>query len=250
VTRAIVKRPEGWVRALRTALEAVASPERREKEKSYLKSELDHLGASVPAIRKLTRAALNEVALDHDTLWVIVHALWAEPVHELRAAAVEALDHRSKLLVAGDMAPLETLLRASRTWALLDPLAIHVVGGLVASAPPCTTELDRWASDEDFWMRRAALLALLKPLRNGAGDFDRFSRYADAMLEENEFFIRKAIGWVLRDTGRKRPALVSAWLEPRLHRASGVTVREAIKHLPNRDTWWKTYRAGGHAGGG
>jgi 3-methyladenine DNA glycosylase AlkD len=75
------------------------------------------------------------------------------------------------------------------------------------------------------------MLALLIPLRRGGGDFDRFARYADAMLEEKEFFIRKAIGWVLRDTARRRPDLVAAWLGPRIHRASGVTVREAVKPL-------------------
>jgi 3-methyladenine DNA glycosylase AlkD len=91
--------------------------------------------------------------------------------------------------------------------------------------------LDRWAAAEDFWMRRSALLALLKPLRRGDGDFERFCRYADAMLDEREFFIRKAIGWVLRDTARKRPDLVYRWLLPRAARASGVTVREAVKWL-------------------
>ena len=61
---------------------------------------------------------------------------------------------------------------------------------------------------------------LLVALRQGGGDFERFGRYADAMLEEREFFIRKAIGWVLRDTGRKRPELVFEWLLPRA--AAGV----------------------------
>jgi 3-methyladenine DNA glycosylase AlkD len=70
-------------------------------------------------------------------------------------------------------------------------------------------------------------------LRRGDGDWDRFSRYADAMLDEKEFFIRKAIGWVLRDTGRRRPEIVAAWLEPRIEHASGVTVREAVKPLPD-----------------
>jgi 3-methyladenine DNA glycosylase AlkD len=51
------------------------------------------------------------------------------------------------------------------------------------------------------------------------------------MLDEREFFIRKAIGWILRDTGRRRPELVADWIEPRTARASGVTVREAVKHL-------------------
>jgi len=77
-----------------------------------------------------------------------------------------------------------------------------------------------------------AILALLRPLRAGGGDFERFARYADAMLDEKEFFVRKAIGWVLRDVAKRRPELVAAWLAPRLHRASGVTVREAVKPLP------------------
>jgi 3-methyladenine DNA glycosylase AlkD len=54
------------------------------------------------------------------------------------------------------------------------------------------------------------------------------------MLEEKEFFIRKAIGWVLRDTGRKRPAIVFDWLLPRAGRASGVTLREAVKPLSDQ----------------
>jgi 3-methyladenine DNA glycosylase AlkD len=60
---------------------------------------------------------------------------------------------------------------------------------------------------------------------------DRFGRYADAMLDEREFFIRKAIGWVLRETGKIRPDEVFAWLLPRAARASGVTIREAVKYL-------------------
>jgi 3-methyladenine DNA glycosylase AlkD len=61
--------------------------------------------------------------------------------------------------------------------------------------------------------------------------FTRFGRYADAMLDEKEFFIRKAIGWVLRETGKTRPDEVYEWLAPRIGRASGVTVREAVKYL-------------------
>ena len=70
------------------------------------------------------------------------------------------------------------------------------------------------------------------PLRQGGGDFARFGRYADAMLEEKEFFIRKAIGWVLRETAKQNPAIVIAWLLPRKTRASGLTLREACKNLP------------------
>ncbi len=55
------------------------------------------------------------------------------------------------------------------------------------------------------------------------------------MLEEREFFIRKAIGWVLREAGKRNPDQVTAWLEPRLDRASDLTIREAVKYLPDSD---------------
>ena len=74
-------------------------------------------------------------------------------------------------------------------------------------------------------------MALLGGLRRGEGDFERFSRYADSMLEEKEFFVRKAIGWVLRETGKKRPDMVYDWVLRRAGRVSGVTLREAVKPL-------------------
>ena len=75
------------------------------------------------------------------------------------------------------------------------------------------------------------MLCLLEPLRSGGGDWERFCRYADQMLGEREFFIRKAIGWILRDTSRQRPELVADWVRSRVDRMSGVTRREAVKYL-------------------
>lgn len=231
------------VAEIRRALEEVATPERAVKDKQYLKSELQHLGVNMPSLRKVAKAALAQHDLDHDGLWRLVDALWNNPVHELRTVAVEMLCLQPKLLAAEDLARVERLLRESKTWALVDPLAIAVTGGLVAQHASCRDEMDRWSSDDDFWIRRAAMLSLLRPLRKGEGDFERFSRYADAMLEEKEFFIRKAIGWVLRETSKKRPELVYAWIAPRISRASGVTVREAVKYLPEKDALMATYRA-------
>jgi 3-methyladenine DNA glycosylase AlkD len=211
-------------------LRAAGTPERAEQERRYLKSELEHYGVTVPALRRIVRATER---LERPELLETVEALWARPVHECRAAAVELLEIHVDLLESGDIELLERLLRRSKTWALVDNLAASIVGPLVDRYPELGATLDRWAADEDFWLRRSALLAHLLALRRGEGDFERFGRYADAMLDEREFFIRKAIGWVLRDTARKRPDLVFAWLEPRAARASGLTVREAVKRLPD-----------------
>ena len=214
------------------ALRARAVPERAERERAYLKSELEHYGVSMPAIRTVARDVRRRLPdLDHHDLVALVEALWVVPVHERRMVAVELLEEYGHLLDRADLPLLERLLRESRTWALVDGLAPSVVGPIVDRDPVAADVLDRWATDDDFWIRRAALLALLIPLRQGAGDFDRFARYADALLDEREFFIRKAIGWVLRDTARKRPDLVYDWFLPRAARASGVTVREVLKPL-------------------
>lgn len=71
------------------------------REKAYLKSELTHYGASVPAMRAAVRAAMAGITLGHDELVALVDALWAEPVHERRAAAIEVLETRRSLPGAG-----------------------------------------------------------------------------------------------------------------------------------------------------
>jgi 3-methyladenine DNA glycosylase AlkD len=225
---ALVERLDGELRALGT-------PERAEQERRYLKSDLTHYGVTVPAIHRLARAASRDPGLDVRALVDLARRLWAAPVHERRALAADLLALRVDLLEPADAAMLEEMIRRSKTWALVDALAPSVMGPLVERHPRLGEVLDRWAADPDVWVRRAALLAHLIPLRTGGGDWERFARHADTMLEEREFFIRKAIGWVLRDTSRKRPDLVSDWLRPRIRRASGVTVREAVRHLPPAD---------------
>lgn len=218
-------------REIEDRLREVGDAARAEREKAYLKSELQHFGASVSAIRKIAERTFAEDVGGRADLVAVIEALWARPVHECRMAAVELLDLGSGLLQAADLTLVERLIRESRTWALVDGLAASVAGALVERHPELGVTLDRWSTDADYWLRRSALLALLVPLRRGAGDFDRFARYAESMLDDREFFVRKAIGWVLRDTSRKRPDLVYGWLERHASRASGVTVREAVKYL-------------------
>lgn len=221
-----------WADEIDAALWERAVPGRAEKEKAYLKSDLNHYGVPVPATRSVAKEfKRSHPDVGHDVLLELVDGLWAEPVHERRTVAVELLAAYGELLTVADLPLLERLLREARTWAIVDDLAAAVVGPIVEADPVAADELDRWATDPDLWIRRSAMLALLVPLRKGGGDFDRFTRYADSMLDEREFFIAKAIGWVLRDTARKRPDMVFTWFLPRAARASSVTVREVLKPL-------------------
>jgi 3-methyladenine DNA glycosylase AlkD len=220
---------------LETELRELGSPERAANERAYLKSSLEFLGVPVPVGRVAVKRFLgtHPELSDRRRLLGLVEALWAVPIFERRRAAVELLSLRVDVLTVEDLALVERLVRQSYTWALVDGLAADIAGRVVArheSDPEVTAILDRWAADQDFWVRRSALLAHLVELKAGVG-FERFARYADGMLDEREFFIRKAIGWVLRSESRRRPDVVAAWLLPRASRASGVTMTEALKYL-------------------
>jgi 3-methyladenine DNA glycosylase AlkD len=227
---------EDAVAALEAALAPAGRPARARAEKAYLRSDLEFLGVGVPALRSAVRAfARAHPDLGRQDLVRLVEALWARPVHELRAAGIGLLARFRDRLMAGDMRLLERLLRRSHTWAYVDWLALDVVAPLVARSAAASRRLDRWARDRDFWIRRSALLALLPPLRSGGGDFRRFERFAAPMLADREFFIRKAIGWVLREVGKRRPALVARFAGQHLPALSGLTFREAVKYLPPAD---------------
>jgi len=212
-------------------LRALGTPERAEGEKRYLKSDLDFLGVSVWGIRKVMKAfAEQHRDLPRDDVAALIEALWAKPVFERRMIAAMLLEEYVAVLEPSDLELIERLIRESKTWALVDVLSGDVVGEIILRNPEVAARLDAWAKDDDFWVRRSALLAQLLPLKHGAS-FRRFASYADAMLDEKEFFIRKAIGWVLRETSKRRPDEVYEWLAPRAHRSSGVTIREAVKYL-------------------
>lgn len=225
--------PEEIVRAVVVALQDEADPARAVQERAYLKSGLEHLGVRVPVTRSIVQRALpSSPPAPHDLVVAVAQELWSEPVHERRVAACHVLEQHEAVLGAADLPVLERMLREAETWALVDVIAPNVVGPVFERDPDGVgPTLDRWNVDEDLWVRRASVLALLRPLRAGGGDWDRFTRYADALWDEREFFIRKALGWVLRDTARRRPDLVFTWLLPRAATASGVTIREAIKPL-------------------
>jgi 3-methyladenine DNA glycosylase AlkD len=214
-------------------LRRAGSAARAAGEKAYLKSDLRFWGTSQDSIRAAVREYCDaHPDLARADLRGIAETLYATDVHELRAAAIGVLERERETLDARDLAWLIAIVRKSKSWAYVDWIAPKVIGDVIARDPGARKRLAAWAKDANFWVRRAALLAEHDALRAGDGDFALWSRLAASMLEEREFFIRKAIGWVLREVSKRRPELTYGFLRKHRDRVSRLSLLEGAKYLP------------------
>ena len=165
-------------------------------------------------------------------LRALVEALWQLPEREFRYTAVDLLAKQHLRLDASALPRLLQLVQRDAWWDTVDGLA-GVVGDILLQAKADQADIQRladsWLTDPNLWVRRVAMLHQLGWREQT--DANRLFRYALALSAEKEFFIRKAIGWALRDHARTQPETVRAFLAQQGHRFSGLTVREAGKHL-------------------
>lgn len=151
-------------------LRRAGSARRASAEKAYLKSDLRFWGTRQDSIRTAVREyCAAHPDMTRTELRGIAEALYATDVHELRAAAIGVLERNRESLTDHDLPWLIALVRRSKSWAYVDLIAPKVIGDVIARDPSSRRRLTIWASDEDLWVRRAALLAEHDALRKGAG---------------------------------------------------------------------------------
>jgi 3-methyladenine DNA glycosylase AlkD len=220
-------------RWFRQRFRKVGSAQRAAGEKAYLKSALKFHGVNAAQVAATAGDWLRaHPELDRQQLRALVDELFATDWFDLRSAGLVVLEKRKRLLTAADAPWLMGLCRAAQNWAHVDHVSTRILGFLVEENPSLKRRVRSWARDRDFWIRRAALLSLLLPLRRGEGDFELFAALAEPMLAEKEFFIRKAIGWILREASKKQPERVHRFLFQHRNQMSGLTFREGSRRLP------------------
>lgn len=228
----VAKSAESHVRA---RFGSLGDETRAAAQKAYMKSVLRFHGVTSADVRDAARELLrDDPDLDHDGLVALADALFSSEWFDVRSVGGVLLERKRKLLGPDDLPWLLELVRRCRCWAHVDALATNVVGAIVGANPTTLRKLPAWARDDDLWVRRTALLSQERALARGAGDFELFARIATPMLPEKEFFIRKAIGWVLRSTSKKRPEQVFEFLKEHRDAVSGLTLREGAKYLPEK----------------
>lgn len=114
-------------------------------------------------------------------------------------------------------------------WDTVDALAVHVVGPLVAADPALAATMDAWIADDDLWVARAALLHQLRYRERT--DTERLFAYCLRRSGHPDFFVRKAIGWALREYAKTDPDAVREFLARERGRFAPLTVREALKNI-------------------
>lgn len=224
---------------VRTAIAAHADPARAEQQQAYMKSAMPYRGVSSPQLRAALRPVLATFTPGSRAEWEAgVRAIWDGAMHrEERYAAIAFARHvRAKRWQDAAALPLhQHLVVTGAWWDFVDEIAAHLVGtALRADRAAARPVVQRWASDPDLWLRRTAILAQLRHREHT--DLPLLRLAVERNLGDSSFWIRKAIGWALREYAKTDPAWVRAEVA-RLSGGSGPTlsplsIREALKNLP------------------
>jgi 3-methyladenine DNA glycosylase AlkD len=217
---------------VRAALRAAADPERARGMQAYLKTTEPCLGVRLPEVRLIVAAAVREHPPDSAAeVQAAAEALWREATAREERYAAVAMTGLPVARGVLDLLPLyEEMITTGAWWDLVDGIAGRIRDLLLAHPAQVRPVLVHWARSPDRWLRRSAIIGQL-----GARDRTDTALLAEviaANAADPEFFVRKAIGWALRDLTKTDPAWVRGFLAE--HELSPLSRREAAKHLGQR----------------
>jgi 3-methyladenine DNA glycosylase AlkD len=207
-----------------------ADPTKAPAMQAYMKSAMPFLGVPAPERRRCVRRALDATPLDPSAWREPVLELWRDATHrEERYAALDLAHRFRRNAGAADMPLYEELVVTGAWWDYVDPVA-GLIGTLLRRDPgTIRPAMLRWSRDADVWKRRVSIISQLG--RQDETDLDLLYGCIEASIDRPEFFLRKAIGWALRDLARSNPAEVDRYVRANAGRLSPLSRREATKHL-------------------
>jgi 3-methyladenine DNA glycosylase AlkD len=196
----------------------------------YMRDQFPYVGIPTPQRRALSREVLaGQPRPDEDDLRAIALACWDLPEREYQYFAVDLLAGHPRGPTPEFLDTVRRLVTTKSWWDTVDPLASRVVGSIVAAHPATVSTMDSWLVDENLWLARTAILHQLT-YKQGT-DTARLFRYCLARADHRDFFIRKAIGWALRQYAWTDPEAVRRFVAAHATELSPLSVREATKNL-------------------
>ncbi len=226
--------PKELVSAVGDRLRLAANPRNAGPMQRYMKSTMPYLGITAPRLKALCRDIFTEFPLGSGADWrQTIQLLWRNATHrEQRYAAIALADfkeyHSSETLAV--LPRYREMIRTGAWWDYVDQLASHRIGSLLRKYPGVMKPiLVRWARSTDLWLRRAAILAQLG--FKGSTDGILLLACIEPSVGHPDFFLRKGIGWALRQYAREKPRTVIRYVERNRSRLSPLSKREALKAL-------------------
>ena len=227
-------RPTRLLLSVRRELAARGDPERARGAQAYMKSEMPFHGVGAVPLRATCRELFatlevpDAAAFRSEVLGLFRGARYREEMY----AAVE-LARLKRAAPLRDLAFLpvcEEMVAGGAWWDVVDAVASHLLGELLRREPlAMRREMLSWARCDDLWKRRAAILCQLG--FKGDTDLDLLYACIEPALGSKEFFLRKAIGWALRQYAWTDPAEVLRWVSANEERLPALSRREALKNV-------------------
>jgi 3-methyladenine DNA glycosylase AlkD len=216
---------------VRSELSARADPEKAGPMAAYLKTDMPFYGVQTPQrreiARELKRRFVPRTAAEYRRM---VEALWELEHREEKYLALSIAGASPQFITFEQLDLYRRLIQEGAWWDLVDGVASGLVGKvLLDDRGRMRPVLEEWIDDEDLWLRRTAIISQLD--HKDQTDVEMLLRFCLRRAHEQEFFIRKAIGWALRQYARTDPEAVAAFLREHRDRLSGLSFREAAKHL-------------------
>lgn len=228
--------PAPVVEAVRSALASAGDPDRAVAQQAYMKSAMPYRGITAPELKALLRPLLADPALelpDRGAWEGAVRELWDGATHrEERYAATALTGHRAyqRWQDPDTLELYRHLVGTGAWWDHVDEIATQRIGPILLShREEVTPVILDWAQDDDLWLRRTAILSQLT-FRERT-DLALLRATIEPNLDDTSFWFRKAIGWALRQYARTDPDWVRATVAEYGERLSGLSRREALKHL-------------------
>ncbi len=215
---------------LREALTEAADPSDIEPMAAYMKNQFEFLGLRSPGLRQASKPFLAAAAeVDGDDVVAFVHRCWAQPEREFRYVGANLTRKHVSKLDPSHLPDVEHFIVTDSWWDTVDSLGAWTVGPLVAVNPALVEVMDQWIDDDNLWLNRTAIIHQLG--YKESTDAERLFRYCRRRADHGDFFVRKAIGWALRQYARVDPDAVRAFVADHDEILSGLSKREALKHL-------------------
>ena len=212
-------------------LQALADPRAAVDMAKYLKTTMPFYGVKtpdrVPIARVMAERWSPQTATEYRSL---VLALWEQAHREMKYLGISMASRHSRFITPAALPLYKRLIVEGAWWDLVDGVAGDLVGTVLLEHRERTTPLlRRWLGDDDLWLRRSTIISQLN--HKEATDAAFLFECCATRAHETEFFIKKAIGWALRQYARTDPAAVKRFVKEQGDRLSGLSRREALKHL-------------------